>query len=73
LIILWVSKGKDDKEKGPSPNDRESFRKHDENMKKFRTAHPERELKITAPKDLINKGNLLSSINAVKPGRNRQN
>jgi hypothetical protein len=74
LIILWVSKGKDEEEKGPSPNDRESFQKHDETMKKFRTAHPERELKITAPKDLINNsGNLLVPIDAVKLGRNRQN
>jgi hypothetical protein len=74
LIILWVKKGKDEEEKDPSPNDQESFQKHDEIMKKFRTAHPERELKIVAPKDFINTGgNLLVPINAVKLGRNRQN
>jgi hypothetical protein len=74
LIILWVSKGKGKEDKDPSPNDRESFQKHDEIMKKFRTAHPERELRIVAPKDLIKTGgNLLVPVDVVKLGRNRQN
>jgi hypothetical protein len=74
LIILWVRKGKSEDEKDPSPNDKESCQKHDEIMTKFRTAHPERELKIVAPKDLINTGgNLLVPVDAVKLGRNRQN
>jgi hypothetical protein len=74
LIILWVRKEKEEVKRDPPPDDRESFQKHDETMKKFRTAHPERELKIVAPKDLINSGgNLLVPIDAVKLGSNRQN
>jgi hypothetical protein len=74
LIILWVRKRKDGEEKDPSTNDQESFQEHDEIMKQFRIAHPEREVKIVAPKDLINTGdNLLAPVDAVKLGNNRQN
>jgi hypothetical protein len=74
LIILWVSKRKAEDGKGPSRDDRESFQKHDEIMKKFRIAHPEREVKIVSPKDLINTGgNLLAPVDDVKLGNNRQN
>jgi hypothetical protein len=74
LIILWVRKRKAEEEKDPSKNDRESFQKHDEIMKKFRTTHPEREVKIVTTKDLINSsGNLMAPVDAVKLGKNRQN
>ena len=74
MIILWVSKRKDEDGKGPSRDDQESFPKHDEIMKKFRIAHPEREVKIVSPKDLINTGgNLLAPVDGVKLGNNRQN
>jgi hypothetical protein len=53
LIILWVSKRKDEEGKNPSEDDQESYRKHNEIMKKFRIAHPERKLKIVHPKDII--------------------
>ncbi len=74
MIILWVRKRKDEEGKDPSQNDQESFQKHDEIMKKFRIAHPEREVKIVTPKDLINTGdNLLAPVDPVKLENNRQN
>lgn len=74
MIILWVRKRKDEERKDPSKNDQESFREHDEIMKKFRIAHPEREVKIVDPKDIINTGgNLLAPVDGVKLGNNRQN
>ena len=73
MIILWVRKGKED-DRDPSKTDRESFHEHDEIMKKFRIAHPERQVKIVAPKDLINTGgNLLAPVDPVKLGKNREN
>jgi len=71
LIILWVRRRKDEEGKDTSKNDQKSFRKYDEIVKKFLIVHPERELKIVNPKDIKANGNLLVSVDTVKPGNNR--
>jgi hypothetical protein len=74
LIILWVSKKKDEEGKDPSKKGQEFSRKQDEIIKNFRIAHLERELKIVNAKDLIKAdGNLLAPVDGVKLGNNRQN
>lgn len=74
MIILWVRKRKTEKARDPSGNDRDTFRKHDEIMKKFRISHPEREVKIVAPKDIMTaSGNLLAPVDTVKLDKNKQN
>jgi hypothetical protein len=74
MIILWVRKIKTEKAKAPSGNDHDTFRKHDEIMKKFRISHPKRELKIVEQKDIMTAGgNLLAPIDTVKLDKNKQN
>jgi hypothetical protein len=74
MIILWVRKVKAEERKDSSRNDKESFEKHDDIMKKFRFSHPEREIKIVAPKDILTTdGNLLAPVNSVTLGVNKQN
>jgi hypothetical protein len=74
MIILWVRKRKAEKGKGPSGNDRDTFRKHDEIMKKFHISHPKREVKIVDQKDIMTAGgNLLAPIDTVKLDKNKQN
>ena len=74
MIILWVRKIKAEERKDSSKNDKESFQKHDDIMKKFHFSHPEREVKIVAAKDIMTTdGNLLAPVNSVKLGVNKQN
>lgn len=74
MIILWVRKIKAEDRKDSSKNDKESFQKHDDFMKKFRFSHPEQEVKIVAAKDILTTdGNLLAPVNSVKLGVNQQN
>jgi len=74
MIILWVRKRKAEEQKGSSKNDKDSFQKHDEIMKKFRFGHPDQDVKIVAPKDILTTdGNLLAPVTSVKLGDNKQN
>jgi hypothetical protein len=72
MIILWVRKRKSEKRKCPYRNEIDSFRKHDEIMKKFRLSHPD--VKIITPRNILTTdGNLLAPIYSVKIGENTQN
>jgi hypothetical protein len=74
MIILWVRKRKTEEQNNSSRNDLESFQKHDEIMKKFRLSHPDREVRIVAPKDILTTdGNLLAPVDSVKLDNNKQN
>jgi hypothetical protein len=77
MIILWVRKRKEEEEeqKGlPKSDDRESFQKHDEIMKKFRISHPDRDVKIVHASNILNAGgNLLAPVDAVRLDKNKQN
>jgi len=74
MIILWVRKRKTEKGKAPSSYDHDTFRKHNESMKKFRISHPKREVKIVDQKDIMTaSGNLLAPIDTVKLDKNKQN
>ncbi len=74
MIILWVRKRKAEAQKDSSANDKETFQEHDEIMKKFRLAHPDREVKIVAAKDIISAdGNLLAPVDPVKLDKNKNN
>jgi hypothetical protein len=72
MIILWVRKKKNEKQNHSSGHELDSFRKHDEIMKKFRLSHPD--VKIFTPRNILTAdGNLLAPIYAVKLGENAQN
>ncbi len=72
MIILWVKKRKEGEK--DNPDDKESFRKHDEIMKKFRVGHPGRDVKIVPAKDILSAdGNLLAPVDSIKLGKNKQN
>ncbi len=74
MIILWVRKRKTDEKKRSSKNDKDSFQEHDELMKKFRFSHPDPDMKITTPKNILTTdGNLLAPVYRVKIGENTQN
>jgi hypothetical protein len=75
MIILWIRKRKDEERKDTNKNgDRDSFRKHDEDMKKFRIAHPNREVKIIHARNILNAGgNPLAPVDEVKLDKNKQN
>jgi hypothetical protein len=67
MIILWVRKRKAGEQK-------ESFEKHDEIMKKFHASHPDREVKIVDSKDILTTGgNLLAPADPVKLEKHKQN
>jgi hypothetical protein len=74
MIILWVRKKKTEDPKNTADNITDAFRTHDENMKKFRSSHPDPEIKITTPKNILtDNGNLLAPVYKVKLGENVQN
>lgn len=69
MIILLIQKNK----KADNYKDsKESFREHDEVMKKFRLAHPD--LEVVTDKDiLIGDGNLLAPVRYVRLSENARN
>ena len=72
MISLWLKNNQNDEAKGRSKKDKESFREHDEIMKKFRIAHTEHESKTTAPKNFIKtSSNRLAPVDPNKPENNR--
>jgi hypothetical protein len=74
MIILWVRKRKAGETKDAPGSDKDTFQKHDELMKKFRFAHPDREAKIVPAKDILTTdGNLLAPVDSVKLDKNKQN
>ncbi len=75
MIILWVRKRNDEEHKETNKDgDRDSFQKHDEIMKKFRIAHPDRDVKIVHAGNILNAGgNPLAPVDAVKLDKNKQN
>ena len=72
MLILWIRKRKTE-EQNPKPKyDKDSFRKHDEDMKLFRLSHPEME--VINPKDIITAdGNVLAAVQNVKLTKHVQN
>ena len=65
MIILWIRKNKKNNQNKISKDEKETFRQHDEVMKRFRQEHPEVEL--IADKDIITgDGNLLAPVQKIK-------
>jgi hypothetical protein len=74
MIILWVRKKKKEEQKNSSNSISDAFHKHDESMKKFRSSHPDPDIKVTIPKNILtDNGNLLAPVYKVKLGENIQN
>ena len=72
MIILWIRKRKTEEPGGPAKNDKESFQKHDDIMKKFRLEHPD--ANVINAKDIITAdGNLLAPVEKVKITEHIQN
>jgi hypothetical protein len=70
MIILWIRKHKTDKDN--SVREAESFKEHDDVMKRFRLAH--RDITSTSSREIVtNEGNLLAPVHQVKLAENVQN
>jgi hypothetical protein len=72
MIILWIQSKKKNKQDQTSKNEKESFKAHDDVMKKFRMAHEE--LDVLSNKDILTgDGNLLAPVSHVKLSNHVQN
>ena len=70
MIILWIRKKKTDNDNGVK--DAESFKEHDDIMKRFRLAHPDIN-SISSREIVTTEGNLLAPVHRVKMAENVQN
>jgi hypothetical protein len=72
MIILWIRNKKKTNRDESSKNEMESFRAHDEVMRKFRLAH--QQLDVISDKDILTgDGNLLAPVRDVKLSNHVQN
>jgi hypothetical protein len=72
MIILWIRKNKKDKQTQSLKDEKESFKEHDEVMRKFRLAH--QELDAISDQDILTgDGNLLAPVRQVKLSEHAQN
>ena len=72
MIILWIRKANPEKKNNSEKNDKDSFKKHDEVMKKFRHAHPD--INVVQANDILTAdGNLLAPVKRVALTGNMQN
>ena len=72
MFILWIRKNKTGERTCPQKNDRESFPKHDEDMKKFRLAHPK--IEVTSLKGIMTiDGDILAAVQNVRLSKHAQN
>jgi len=72
MLILWIRKGKTGGQTRPSKNDKESFRKHNEDMKRFCLSHPK--IEATSAHDIMTAdGNVLATVQQVKLNKHVQN
>jgi hypothetical protein len=69
MLILWIRRNK---KKNPGNNIKDSFQKHNEDMKKFRSSHQDFETIVY--KDIITEdGTVLAPIRNVKLAKHSQN
>jgi len=72
MLILWIRRNKTDKQTNSPKNDKETLKKHNEDMKKFRLSHPE--IETINVKDIIAPdGAILAPVHGVKLAKNVQN
>ena len=72
MLILWIRRNKTNKQNGPTKKEKESFRKHNEDMKKFRLSHPETET-VNSGDIIATDGSILAPVHGVKLSKNVQN
>ena len=72
MLILWIRKSKTGEPASPKKYDKDSLRKHDEEMKRFRLTHPKTE--AIKNNDVVTvDGNMLAAVQNVKLTKNTQN
>ena len=72
MLILWIRRKKTPETDRQLEEARESFLKHDDEMKKFRLAHPE--LEKGTPGDIITAdGHVLAAVQGIRLSNNIQN
>jgi hypothetical protein len=65
MLILWIRKKKADEPKVDEKKEDESFKTHNDIIKRFRMAHPD--LNIVSARDILtSEGSLLAPIERVK-------
>ena len=72
MLILWIRRNKTDKQTSLPKKEKETLKKHNEDMKKFRLSHPE--IENIDVKDIISPdGAILAPVHGVKLAKNVQN
>ena len=72
MLIFWIRKNKTGERSCPQKNEKESFRKHEEDMKRFCLVHPNME--TTSAKDMMKvNGDILAAVQKVKLNKHAQN
>jgi hypothetical protein len=72
MLILWIRRKKEPRQNRQQEDERNSFLKHDDEMKKFRLAHPE--LENRTPGDIVTAdGQILAAVQGFRLNNNIQN
>ena len=72
MIILWIRKKKSGESTDQPADSEDSLQKHNEDIKKFRQAHPKIELKSS--NDIFTTdGDVLATVQSVKLAKHTQN
>jgi hypothetical protein len=72
MLILWIKKNLGAKDKNQNKQNEALFKKHDQEMKRFRQNHPQQEL-IDPVEFVTPDGGPLVPIISIKLGKNTQN
>jgi len=72
MLILWIRKSQTGEQTCHLKNSQNSFQKHDEDMKRFRLAHPR--IESTGSRDIMTTdGAILAPVQTVKLAKYSQN
>ena len=72
MLILWIRKSKENKQREDKKTDDSAFRKHDAHMKKFRESHPD--LSVLNTSDIVmTNGDVLAQVSGYRTAKNVQN
>jgi hypothetical protein len=72
MLIFWIRKNKSGEQSGTPKNEKGSFQKHDEDMKRFCGVHPK--LETSGARDMMKvNGDILATVQRVKLNKHIHN
>jgi len=76
MLILWIRKRKTDEQTRQQESGKDGFRKHAEDMKRFRLSHPQ-EIEVITSRDIRDimtpDGDILAAVQKVSLSEHAQN